>query len=488
MRVTFGGKHPAVVIVAIVLVASLPVRMYAGSGACFRFDSPRGGSILTTPLCTVSLAACEEIESVRFQVRYLTSDGVQPGLVSLGRITRPPYKAIWNADSLPNQDYTGLHFLADIARGDGRDTTVRQEGVFLVHRGVESPSHTVPYLVSRLERRPGTEIRLGSRGSVTAAARTTWDQRALTITVRVQNPLFYEDDGPRSAARLGCDFVFDISSSALPYPSDSVITISIPLEGEPQLKRHSVRFEEDGTWGLETVTTPFGGRFKVERHVGKGWLIRCVVDRQTLGLRRFPASLRANLIARIAVANDTVRTLAWAGDTPQRQQSPLRFGTLHLHPLPLVHNPLLQWVVAFLVGFAAALVIVLIVTDPRPKAGSVARFELTEEEKHLVEQLRVLVENQLTDRTFDLVGASRSLRQSPRRIDTLLRRHLGKTFDQYLTRARIDVARERLRSSNSSEKSIAEMCGFASVNDLENAFRKLHRMTPYTYRMKQQVT
>jgi transcriptional regulator GlxA family with amidase domain len=55
-------------------------------------------------------------------------------------------------------------------------------------------------------------------------------------------------------------------------------------------------------------------------------------------------------------------------------------------------------------------------------------------------------------------------------------------------RLRVEVARERLRSSNASETAVADLCGFKDVNEMETYFWKFHRTTPYKYRMEQQVT
>jgi transcriptional regulator GlxA family with amidase domain len=55
-------------------------------------------------------------------------------------------------------------------------------------------------------------------------------------------------------------------------------------------------------------------------------------------------------------------------------------------------------------------------------------------------------------------------------------------------RSRIEIAKERLRSSNSSEAAIADMCGFKSVSEMEKYFRRFCHTSPYKYRVEQQVT
>jgi transcriptional regulator GlxA family with amidase domain len=52
---------------------------------------------------------------------------------------------------------------------------------------------------------------------------------------------------------------------------------------------------------------------------------------------------------------------------------------------------------------------------------------------------------------------------------------------------RIEIAKERLRSSHSSVASIAESCGFKNVSEMEKYFSKFCRITPLKYRKENQV-
>lgn len=457
-------------------------------GPCIRIDRPMGGTVLTQPLCTLSVEACEDIHSASFQVRYLAQDGNSTKSINLGRLTRPPYKVVWNTDTIPNQDYTGLTFYAKVLLPTGKVVSLRQEGVFLIHQTIPTPTLDVAHFDPRFDKAPATIVKLNGDNTITGSARIAWNNKSVLVHIRVQDALFYEDIPAEKRSNLGCEFLFDLSQKRLPYPADSVLMIDIPLDGEPLLKRFTPVFDHDGTYRIETTTTPFGGKFQIERFVGKGWGIKCTFDKQTLGLKTIPSSLRCNLIARVETVNEKNQTLAWIPGNYARQHSPSRWGTLTFVPRPLTKNPWLQWGTAFLVGFALALVITLLVTDPRPKGDSVARFELTEEEKHLVEQVRELVEQGLTTPDLSLSKAAAELHTDPRKLNRLLKKYLSQSFDTYLARARVEVAKERLRSSNSGEKAIAEMCGFTTVSAMEKAFQNIYKITPYNYRTKQQVT
>ena len=75
-----------------------------------------------------------------------------------------------------------------------------------------------------------------------------------------------------------------------------------------------------------------------------------------------------------------------------------------------------------------------------------------------------------------------------KRIDRLLKKYAGQPFHPYLAGLRIAVAKERLRSSNANEATVAELCGFRNVEEMERMFLKYSRTTPYKFRLEQQVT
>jgi transcriptional regulator GlxA family with amidase domain len=64
----------------------------------------------------------------------------------------------------------------------------------------------------------------------------------------------------------------------------------------------------------------------------------------------------------------------------------------------------------------------------------------------------------------------------------------GMSFKNYVMYLRTEIVCERLRSSHSSEVSIAETCGFKNVNEMERFFQKFHHTTPYNFRKTQQIT
>lgn len=67
-------------------------------------------------------------------------------------------------------------------------------------------------------------------------------------------------------------------------------------------------------------------------------------------------------------------------------------------------------------------------------------------------------------------------------FDQRLRQLFGMSAGQYVTRLRIDHARDRLRHSTTPISEIASECGYADQTAFSRQFRKVVRLTPLRYR------
>jgi YesN/AraC family two-component response regulator len=98
------------------------------------------------------------------------------------------------------------------------------------------------------------------------------------------------------------------------------------------------------------------------------------------------------------------------------------------------------------------------------------------------------VHERVTDRTVTLEDLAKKLAINPKKIQRLLKRDRRESFKDFLNHSRIEIAKERLRSSHSSEASIASSCGFENVDEMEKYFKKFVHTTPYKFREEFQVT
>jgi len=104
-----------------------------------------------------------------------------------------------------------------------------------------------------------------------------------------------------------------------------------------------------------------------------------------------------------------------------------------------------------------------------------------------VEKLRAAADNRLSrdDATPEAIAEETGI--GLRSVKKLFSRYLGGSVRLYMVRSRLEIAKERLRSSNATEDTIAQSCGFRNSVELRKLFRKYYRIAPAKYRLEQQV-
>jgi transcriptional regulator GlxA family with amidase domain len=97
------------------------------------------------------------------------------------------------------------------------------------------------------------------------------------------------------------------------------------------------------------------------------------------------------------------------------------------------------------------------------------------------------MEAEVTNPKFSIADITSKLSLDSGVVNKHLKRSYNCTFKKHLLSLRIEIVKERLRSSNASEISIAKSCGFKTVDEMEKAFRALTGSTPYRYREENRV-
>ena len=88
-------------------------------------------------------------------------------------------------------------------------------------------------------------------------------------------------------------------------------------------------------------------------------------------------------------------------------------------------------------------------------------------------------------RDISLDDVSREVNVSPYYFSKLFKEEEGQNFIEYLTKIRIDKARQLLREENLSIKEISIMVGYSDPNYFSRLFRKQMDMSPREYRESQ---
>jgi AraC-like DNA-binding protein len=406
----------------------------------------------------------------------------------VGKLTRAPYKLVWDLRTVPPQFFSGATLLADAEFLNGERQVVREEGVFLVHDDVEAPEAFVHTSGKLAPGRMRDTIALHGRDqSRRAYARVQRDRHRLVFSVTVADPRFSENAPREQLAATGCEILIDAAVQTRPFPSDSTLAVFVPLQGEPTQRHFTATFGAEGRFAVSTRTSPYEPHTSLKTADGRGWKIVCVVPPSLLGqgTRR---TVRCNVVATIALPDGGMSRLTWTGRAREEVYSPVRWGVLHLAHTPLLARPSLLFVFAFCAGLALMLIVPVVLPMAGRPTGMVLTFEDAAGEQKVFDLMRVFTDRQVPNKDATVEDLVNEFSIDAKRIDRLFRKYTGYAYQTFITRMRIAVAKERLRSSNASEASVAEMCGFRSVQEMERMFLRYSRVTPYKYRMEQQVT
>jgi len=85
---------------------------------------------------------------------------------------------------------------------------------------------------------------------------------------------------------------------------------------------------------------------------------------------------------------------------------------------------------------------------------------------------------------ISLDDVSRTVNISPYYFSKVFKEESGENFIEYLTRVRVEKAKELLEKPDLSIKIISSMCGYSDPNYFSRLFKKQTDMTPREYRMK----
>jgi len=481
-------RASALVAVAVFAVGGIVIA--SAQSNCITFESPLAGSIIPEMSCTISLnVECRNVSKVDLQARYIPEQSDSPMIVSLGTISRPPYKLIWNTYNLQNQLFTGIGILAEAAISGGAPQVARQEGIFLTHKPVARKRIPVPYLPGGTPGASAGEAyaqefkRIGDPQK-SATGVVIWNEKEFSFNVTVKDPSFYSNQPGKNIADAGLEIMIDPTRKRAPYPTEHTIFLVVPLSGAP----YSVNYRAEIADGA-FKPIPQSSRIDYAHNVGisefKGYSIRVSVPKEALG-RSMPDTISCNMALRLLDADNKVQKVSLTGENVYEMYSPFTWNDYYRLPKPFFMNSTLQWGVFSAVGFIIALAVYAIVSKLR-KPQLISNFERSEEAKAIFERVNTVIEQELIKKDLKIDYVANKCGMDQQSLNALIKRNTGFNFINYLQYCRSEVAKERLRSSRSSETSIADLCGFDSAIEMEKCFGKFYHTTPYKFRTQQQV-
>jgi len=470
----------------LVLAAGMGITVRAGAAAsCISFESPRSGAVVSAPLCTVAVKACDQVGSITFSARYSLAGQNRDTLVALGRVKRPLFSFVWNAGSVPNQLYKGMTLIAEASFTNGQRVSFKQGGVFIANKPVPFFAAAIPFAKGEGSLLFAKNVAAG-RAPGAAHVAACWNKGGITILTKAQAAFNFSGASKDKLAAMGVEVCIDPSLSRKPYPPQQAFSFAVPLDGPPFRILYKPVFSEDGSFSIATEREPYACANEVHKEDGKGFTIDVTVPAALFGAT-LPDSFGCNVVVRLPGENGQITSISWTESPESDQLSPYTWGTVTLLPKPFFSSGWMQWFMSFVAGLLLALLGGGVFFFIRKRTMSFDQFEQTEEEKKLSDQVCQFIDEAITFKELSLDWAAEKLGLTQGRISAVLKKCGGKNFRDYIMAQRIEIAKERLRSSHSSVASIAESCGFKNVGEMEKYFSRICRTTPLRYRKDNQV-
>lgn len=115
--------------------------------------------------------------------------------------------------------------------------------------------------------------------------------------------------------------------------------------------------------------------------------------------------------------------------------------------------------------------------DLRDKAAS-GKYD------RVLKQAQEYIEENYSQFDISLNAVAASVNLSPNHFSTIFSQELGETFIEYLTRVRMERAKELLRTTSKKSTEIAYEVGYKDAHYFSNLFKKTQNCTPREYRMR----
>lgn len=471
------------------LWAITPATAQIDSTFCLRLASPRPGSTLTTSVCTLKVEACAPLIWVRYSARYMDLHGL-PVVAIINQTNTPPFSVIWNMDSVPNQLLEGATISCDA--GFAKKTYGNQflGTLFLAHHKIAIPDIELPFALDIFPKSKKPLITMTADSSLTnVSVYATWNKSGISIKAIVDDPLFNPATDKAQLANMGIELLLDTSANHSVIPGSSVFDLIFPLSGPAMFQKFRPVFDSTGKFHLDKTTITWPESFNCGPAKPQGFFVECIIPVSLFG-NSLPHIFTANIVAQTLDERSNLVRISWAQKNGQNIYSPFTWGTIRLEPVPgYLQNRWLIGSCTFLAGLFAALLLGFIVIFVRRKwIKPQPNKQPSEADLQSLNLIQQTIEDCVTDKNFSIESLSLNAGLSAQQINRLFKKYMRRTFLSHLALSRIEIAKERLRSSRSSEAFIAASSGFDTVKQMQKLFWKYFKISPANFRKVNQIS
>lgn len=486
-------KHVMKLRYTLLLVGGL-ISLVFGAGDnlkyCLHFKVPDQKSIVTVPVCTLGVdSSCKNIEKAEIRVRYFPRNSDTAIITNIGSIYKSPFIKIWNLSDIPNQLTIGIGVIIEVSFMDGDVFGLRREGIFLAHKPVDyPPDKQLSYEYPGIKDFPSDTIRFpSSKPGLSAFAQMYWNEKAITVRVNVGDMSFDSSLSQKVLEQAGIEILIDPEKKRRIYPTDDIMRFVVPLSGKPYRVTYQPLFHDGETYQLKQTNVRSNFDYSIEKKNNVGFSVTFSIPSYLFG-KSLPQEMGYNLIVKTADKKEKVITLSLVNAGMYNDYSPFLWPALTILAKPVLKAQWLILLVSFFAGFLIPLGVYFIVhtlTKDRPRVLVIKR---TDAEKREFEKAKEAIDRAITQKDISAVSVAAEINVSPKQLGITIKKLTGLSFKNYTMYLRTEIVCERLRSSHSSEASIAQSCGFHDVKEMGRYFQRFHHTSPQKYRRAQQIT
>ena len=468
--------------------------LFAGSegglSGCLTFKAPSQGSIITAPTCTLGVdSSCKSIYKTEIKVRYFPDNADTAIVKTIGKIYRSPFKQIWDLQDISNQLFIGVGVIIEVSFSNGDVSGLFREGIFLTHKGVTyPPEKTVLYEYSNAVQAivDSTVFPLWNYGMATV--RMCWNENNLTFFINVRDTVFQATAPETILEQSGVEICIDPALKRRPYPTEDIMIFMIPLANKTPFRiTYKPQWSDSGSFRLNPSSIRSNFEYNVLKNDRKGYIVTFSIPRYLFG-GTLPEKMGYNIIVKKADTAGQIATASLIQARGYNNYSPFLWYALSFGQKPILKTRWIVWIASFFLGFLLPVLVygitILFIKD-RP---IVLQKHHPDEKNKVFQNIKETIHLHITRNDISSNVISSDLGISAKNCEQIVKKVTGMSFKNYVMYLRTEIVCERLRSSHSSEVSIAETCGFKSVSEMERYFQKFHHTTPFNFRKSQQIT
>jgi AraC-like DNA-binding protein len=457
---------------------------------CLRFEAPQQKSIITDQSCTLGVdSSCKTIYKTEIKVRYFPEDADTAVVKTIGKIYRAPFKQIWDLKEIPNQLFVGVGIIIEVSFADGDVSGLFREGIFLTHKPVTYPEEkAIGYEYPGVTILTGDSTAFPLHGGGWAAVQMYWNEKEIAFRINVNDTSFLMMAPEKVLEQSGVEILLDPTLKRKPYPTDNVMIYVVPLANKsPYRITYKPVWNDSGNFRLNPGSLRSNFDFSIVKNDRKGYTVTFSLPRYLFGTS-LPDKMTYNVIVKAADTAGKITTASLIGARGYNNYSPFLWHTIRFAPKPVLKTRWIVWLVSFLSGLLLPVMIYAVSSlfmNDRPVVLHVNR---PDEKNKFFQNIKETINLHITLKDISIATISAEIGTPSPKLELTIKKVTGMSFKNYVMYLRTEIVCERLRSSHSSEVSIAETCGFKNVNEMERFFQKFHHTTPYNFRKTQQIT